>query len=65
MYALVPMRFLLHLFMSSSYLPVVGISHHAHLALHGSNLLLRGRLRSTHSEEVHFGGVVVVWIRER
>lgn len=38
-------------------LPVVGVGHHAHLALHGSNLLLRGRLRTTHSEEAHLGGV--------
>lgn len=36
--------------------PVVGIGHHAHLALDGSNLLLRGRLRATHSEERHLGG---------
>lgn len=36
--------------------PVVSISHHAHLALDGSNLLLRGRLRTTHSEERHVGG---------
>lgn len=36
---------------------VVGVGHHAHLALNGSNLLLRCRLRSTHSEETHFGGV--------
>lgn len=38
-------------------LPVVGVGHHAHLALHGSNLLLRGRLRASHSEEVHIGGI--------
>lgn len=37
---------------------VVGVGHHAHLALDGSNLLLRGRLRSTHSEKAHFGGVL-------
>jgi hypothetical protein len=37
---------------------VVGVGHHAHLTLNGSNLLLRGRLRSTHSEEAHFGGVL-------
>jgi len=63
MYALVPM-----VSPHKNYLPVVGISHHAHLALHGSNLLLRARLRSTHSEEAHLGGVwgvVVVWIKER
>lgn len=34
-------------------IPVVCISHHAHLALDGSNLLLRGGLRTTDSQERH------------
>lgn len=38
-------------------IPVVGIGHHAHLALDGSNLLLRGWLSATHSEERHVGRV--------
>lgn len=48
-------------------LPVVGVGHHAHLALHGSNLLLRGRLRTTHSEEAHLGGCVKgggMWLKK-
>lgn len=39
--------------MREEVLPVVGISHHAHLALDGSNLLLRGGLGTTDSEERH------------
>lgn len=41
-------------------LPVIGIGHHAHLALDGSNLLLRGRLRAAHSEERHFDELYMV-----
>lgn len=43
--------------------PVVGISHHAHLALDGSNFLLRGRLSAAHSEERHLGGCVRVMMK--
>lgn len=41
------------LFLASLLQAVVGISHHAHLALDGSNLLLRGGLGTTDSEERH------------
>lgn len=34
--------------------PVVGVGHHAHLTLNGSNLLLRSGLRTSHTEERHF-----------
>lgn len=41
------------LFLASLLQAVVGISHHAHLAFDGSNLLLRGGLGTTDSEERH------------
>lgn len=43
-------------------LPVVGVGHHAHLALDGGDLLLRGRLLTTHSEERHIGDWGVGWV---
>lgn len=39
--------------------PVVGVGHHAHFTLDGSNLLLRGGLSASHTEERHDGGLKV------